>query len=87
MSTGQTFQQRWESLDASGRNGFLRENKVRAIVSRDSPPAIKPQEGPLTALGVPRAATIEGPDLYAVVDLGSLGDMVSRASSMAATAS
>jgi hypothetical protein len=39
------------------------------------------------ALGVPRAATIEGPDLYAVVDLGSLGDMVSRASSMAATAS
>jgi site-specific DNA recombinase len=83
VSTGQTFRQRWESLDASGQNGFLRENKVRAVVSREGLPPIEHQEGPLTPLDIPRTAIIERPGLYAVVYLGSLGDMVRSASSVA----
>ncbi|HEY9241088.1 MAG TPA: recombinase family protein, partial [Streptosporangiaceae bacterium] len=32
VSTGQTFRQRWATLDAAGRNEFLRSNVVRAVV-------------------------------------------------------
>jgi len=35
--TGQTFQQRWESLNAQGRNAFLRAASVRAMV--EPPPS------------------------------------------------
>jgi site-specific DNA recombinase len=87
LGTGQTFRQRWESLDPSGRNGFLRENKVRAVVSREKLPPIEDQEGSLTPSDIPRTAIVARPGLYAVVYLGSLSDMVGRASSMAAPAS
>ena len=83
--TGQTFRKRWESLDAAGRNEFLRSNKVRAVVSRDDMPPIEHQAGPLTATDVPRLAIIDRPGLHAVIYLGSLGDMVRRASALSAT--
>jgi len=49
IKTGQTFRQKWESLDAPGRNEFLRTAAVRAVVSRDG----VPDRGPGGADNVP----------------------------------
>jgi hypothetical protein len=87
VATGQTFRQRWEALDQAGRNEFLRGATVRAIVSRDGLPPIEDQAGPMTPLDIPRMAIIDKSKLHAVVYLGTLGDMVRRASSMAAIVS
>jgi hypothetical protein len=48
-------------------------------------PPIEHQAGPLTATDVPRLAIIDRPGLHAVIYLGSLGDMVRRASALSAT--
>lgn len=80
IRTGQTFRQKWESLDAPGRNEFLRTAAVRAIVSRDEMPPIEDQTGPMTPLDIPRMAIITDTGLHAVVYLGSLGDLLDRAS-------
>ena len=87
MRTGQTFRQRWESLDVAGRNEFLRSNGVRAVVSRDELPQIEHQARPPTATDVPRPAIIDRPGLYAVIYLGSLGVMLRRGRAMASTVS
>ena len=39
-------------------------------------PPIEEQAGPVTTLDIPRMAIITDPGLYAVVYLGSLGDML-----------
>jgi hypothetical protein len=80
VSTGQTFRQRWETLGAAGRKELLRGATVRAVVSRNGMPPIEHQEGPLTVLDIPRMAIIDQPKLHAVIYLGSLGDMLDRAS-------
>jgi Recombinase zinc beta ribbon domain len=80
VKTGQTFRQKWETLDVTGRNEFLRAAAVRAVVSRDEMPPIENQAGPMTALDIPRFAIITDSSLHAVVYLGSLGDMLRRAS-------
>ena len=80
IRTGQTFRQKWESLDAPGRNEFLRTAAVRAVVSRDGMPPIEDQAGPMTSLDIPRMAIITDTGHYTVVYLGSLGDLLDRAS-------
>jgi hypothetical protein len=85
MRTGQTFRQRRESLDAAGWNQFLRSNGVRAVVSREKLPQVERQAGPMVSLDIPRTAIIDRPRLYAVIYLGSLGDMLRQAGDMAAT--
>ena len=80
IRTGQTFRQKWESLDAPGRNEFLRTAAVRALVSRDGMPPIEDQSGPMTPLDVPKTAIITDTGLYTMVYLGSLGDLLDRAS-------
>lgn len=87
VGTGQTFRQWWESLDATGRNEFLRVAAVRAVVSHDELPAIEHQEGPLMPLDIPRMAIIDKPGLYAVIYLGNLRDMLAEVSDMIATTS
>ena len=87
IRTGQTFRQKWESLDAQGRNEFLRAAAIRAVVSRDGMPPIEDQAGPMTSLEIPRMAIVTNTDLYAVVYLGSLSDMLHRASDPAAIVS
>jgi hypothetical protein len=84
MRTGITFRQKWISLNAAGRNEFLRRAKVRVVVSREELPQIEDPEGPLPFLGIPRTAIIDKPGLHAVIYLDSLGDMLSRAKGMAA---
>jgi DNA invertase Pin-like site-specific DNA recombinase len=79
VKTGVTFRRKWEALGDSGRNEFLRLAGVRAAVSRTELPLIEPEQGPLTALEVPRLTIIDRPDLCAVIYLGGLGDMLSRA--------
>jgi DNA invertase Pin-like site-specific DNA recombinase len=76
MNTGVTFHRKWETLDDSGRNEFLRSADVRAVVSREELPSIEHQEGPLTPLEVPRLAIVDKPGLHAVFYLGGLGDML-----------
>lgn len=79
VRTGQTFGQRWESLDAAGRNEFLRSNNVRAIVSRDNMPPSEHQAGALTATDIPMLTIIDRSELHAVIYFGSLGDLLRRA--------
>jgi DNA invertase Pin-like site-specific DNA recombinase len=79
VKTGVTFRTKWEALDDSGRNEFLRSAGVHAVVSREELPSLEHQQGPLTPLEVPRMALIDKPGLYAVIYLGGLGDMLSRA--------
>jgi site-specific DNA recombinase len=79
VNTGVTFRRMWEALDDSGRNEFLRSAAVRAVVSREEPPSIDHQGGPLTPLEVPRMAIIDKPALHAVLYLGRLGDVLSPA--------
>lgn len=87
VRTGQTFRQKWlHELDQAGRNEFLRSNGVRAIVSREGLPAIEHQEGPQRPTEMPRTAVIDQSGLYAVIYLGSLSEMLCRASVMAVTA-
>jgi hypothetical protein len=50
-------------------------------------PPIEKQAGPMTSVGIPRMAIITDTDLYAVVYLGSLSDMLRQASGLAATVS
>jgi site-specific DNA recombinase len=76
VRTGQTFRQKWEALDVTGRNEFLRAARVRAVVSRDTMPPVEEQAGPMTVTDIPRFAIITDPGLCAVVYLGSLGDMM-----------
>lgn len=80
VKTGQTFQQRWGSLDSGGRNEFLRSAGVRAIVSRDEMPSLDVLPGPLTPGEIPRYVTITRDDLYAIVHLGGLTDLLDLAS-------
>jgi DNA invertase Pin-like site-specific DNA recombinase len=44
VKTGATFRRKWEALDDSGRNEFLRSADVRAAVSREELPMIEHQE-------------------------------------------
>jgi hypothetical protein len=84
IRTGMTFRQEWVSLNAAGRNEFLRTAKVRVVVSREELPQIEDQQGLLTFLGIPKTAIIDKPGLHAVIYLGRLGDMLSRARGTAA---
>jgi hypothetical protein len=85
IRTGMTFRQKWVSLRDSERNKFLRSARVRVVVGRDELPRIEPQDGQPTLLGIPRTAIIDRPKLHAVIYLGSLDDMLSRARGRAAT--
>lgn len=85
-NTGQTFREKWESLDPMGRNEFLRGATVRAVASRDGMPPIEHQQRPLTPLDIPRTAIIDRPKLQAVIYLGSLDNILRRADSLTATA-
>jgi site-specific DNA recombinase len=76
IRTGQTFRQRWESLDGAGRNEFLRSAGVKAIVSRDEMPPLDMPGGPMTRGGVPRSAIITHDDFYAVVHVSGLADLL-----------
>ena len=80
VSSGQTFRQKWQTLDAAGRNEFLRAARVRAVVSRDAELPTEGQAGSMTPLEIPRVAFITGTGLHAVLYLGSLGEMLRRVS-------
>lgn len=79
FSPGQTFRERWESLDTVGRNELLRTVGVRAVASRDeiSSPAL-PTE--LTTRGeIPKPSIVHHDGLHVVVHLGSLADLLESA--------
>lgn len=79
VKTGVTFRQKWEALDNSGRNEFLRSAHVRVVTSRERLSSIDYHEGPLTPPEVAPAVIIDKPSLHAVIYLGTMGDMLSPA--------
>jgi site-specific DNA recombinase len=73
VATGHTLQQRWEMLDARGRNEFLRARGIRADVSRDQMPPL----GLSARLAQqPSMAVIDQPGMKCVVRFGSLSDLL-----------
>ncbi len=77
LATGQTFRQKWESLDAASQNGLLRAGGVRVGVSRDAtPPGLGPQ---LATPCVARQTTVIcTPHLHAVICLGNLREILEQ---------
>lgn len=79
VKTGVTFRRRWKALDDLSRNEFLRSAGVRVVASRDELPPLSLPGGPMTAGEIPRTAVIDRTDLHAVISLGGLADLLSRA--------
>jgi hypothetical protein len=79
VETRLTFRQKWEALNDSDRNEFLRSAGVRAVVNREGLVSADHCEGPLTPFVVARMANIDKPNLHAMVFLGGLVDMLGRA--------
>jgi site-specific DNA recombinase len=98
VRTGQTFRQRWESLDNAGWNEFLRAATVRAYVQRwDEAPDIDTSElytRPVETFGVDVPATVrprEDSDRYVTLyghgmriflDLGKLAELRKHAATV-----
>lgn len=74
---GLTFRQKWDALDAAGRNEFLRSAKVRVVVSRSELPPVDHQDQPPAPHGIPSMVIVDKPELHAVIYLGSLADLLS----------
>jgi site-specific DNA recombinase len=70
VRTGHTFAQRWEALDTSGRNEFLRSSEVRAYVESrsDNMPHVLTMPRPESD----RAVILFGHGMRIVIDLGRL---------------
>ena len=79
LSPGQTFRERWESLDTVGRNEFLRTEGVRAAASRDEVPSIALPAEPTTRGEIPRSSIVHQNGLHVVVHLGGLGVLLESA--------
>jgi site-specific DNA recombinase len=77
VTTGQTFRQRWETLDATGRNEFLRALGVRADVRRDQMPPLGSSSRPVLQRSM---AVIDKPRMKCMIHFGNLGDLPRRAS-------
>jgi hypothetical protein len=78
-AAGQTFRQRWEALDARGRNEFLRTQGVRADVRRDQIPPAGFSPRPVLQRSM---AVIDKPGMKCVVCFGNLGTLLRPATDM-----
>lgn len=79
VATGKRFRAHWESLDTVGRNRFLRDAGVRAVISKEGLPPLDLTAGPMTPLEIPRTVIVERDGMHAVIDFGGLGDLLRRA--------
>jgi DNA invertase Pin-like site-specific DNA recombinase len=75
--TGETYRQKWDGMTVVQRSEFLRNNSVRAVVSRDALPPVDFEARPV---GRRTMAIIDQPGMHAVIYLGNLGDLLARAS-------
>ena len=82
--TDQTFQDWWDAHDQTARNAFLREQGVKVVVSPDPLPEDLALARPEMVFSV---AAIERPGLHAILHMGNLSDLLSRASDLTTTAS
>ena len=70
-----TFAQWWETHDTAARNGFLRDQGVKVVVSLDPLPAELALSRPDMIWSV---AVIERPDLHAILYMGDLAELHGR---------
>jgi site-specific DNA recombinase len=82
--SGLTFQQWWDTHDTAARNAFLRDQGVRMAVSPDPPPEDISLVRPESIFSV---AMIERPGMYAILHLGDLSELLSRAGEVPVTVS
>jgi hypothetical protein len=82
--SGLTFQQWWDTHDTAARNAFLRDQGVRMAVSPDPPPEDISLVRPELIFSV---AMIERPGMYAILHLGDLSELLSRAGEVPVTVS
>jgi site-specific DNA recombinase len=80
--SGMTFQQWWDTHDTAARNGFLRDQGVRMAVSPDPLPEDIALARPHRIFS---AAVIERPGMYAILHLGDLTELLSRAGDLPVT--
>jgi len=79
VGTGKTFTQRWESMTGQERRLWLRDSGVKVHALRGTWPPCPHAEGPLTPGDVPRVILEERGDVYVVIELGGLRDLLERA--------
>jgi hypothetical protein len=79
--TGQTFRQRWESMDTQERRMWLLDSGVKVIALRRRRPKTEMPGGPMVPDEIPRIILAEDADLYAVIRLGGMTDLLRRVTS------
>jgi len=79
VPTGQTFAQRWKSMTAQERRLWLRDSGVKVRARRGGWPSMAMDGGPQTAGEIPHVVLEEQGDVYAVIHLGGLRDLLERA--------
>jgi site-specific DNA recombinase len=74
--TGQTFRLRWEGMDILDRRMWMLEAGVRVTARRGRMPSYTMPEPPIVAAEVPRWIRAEDGDVYAVIMLGGMADLL-----------
>jgi hypothetical protein len=82
--TGLTFREWWETHDTAARNAFLREQGVKVVISSDPLPEDLLLARPDMIWSV---SAIERPGMHAILYMGDLGELLSRASELSITVS
>jgi site-specific DNA recombinase len=82
--TGQTFQKWWDTHDTAARNAFLRDQGVKVVISPEPLPSDLALSRPEMIFSV---AAIERPGMYAILYMGDLAELLSRASELSITVS
>lgn len=80
--TGLTFQQWWDTHGTAARNAFLRDQGVKVVVSPDPLPQDLVLARPNMIWSV---AAVERPGMHAILYMGDLGELLSRASDLSIT--
>lgn len=80
--SGMTFQQWWDTHDTTARNAFLRDQGVRMVISPDPLPEGLALARPDRIFSV---AAIERPGMHAILHLGDLTELLSRAGDLPVT--
>ena len=78
--TGQTFAQRWEAMSPQERRLWMFDAGVKVYARKGRIPTPGLAPAPLTLAGVPRTIIADDCNVYAVIDLGGMAELLRHVS-------